>query len=65
MGDRPSALDGVAARERAFRRGVLDEDGLVATVQSTLAHVARADARGLCRAWLARQPPLVWVTARE
>ncbi|MCO5164975.1 MAG: reverse transcriptase/maturase family protein [Planctomycetes bacterium] len=51
---------GVAERERTFRRGDLDEAGLAASVQSTLAHVARVDARGLRRAWLARQPPVVW-----
>jgi RNA-directed DNA polymerase len=51
---------GVAARERLFRRGALDEGALAASVQSTLAHVGRADSRGLRRAWLAREPPIVW-----
>lgn len=51
---------GVAAREREYRRGRLDEATLAASVQSTLAHLDRADTRAQRRAWLARQPPVVW-----
>jgi hypothetical protein len=47
-------------RERAFRRGQLDEAGLQACAVSALAHTDRAASQGLRRAALAREPPVVW-----
>jgi hypothetical protein len=47
-------------REREFRRGRLSEEQLQASGESFLAHLRRADSLALRRAYLAREPPVVW-----
>ena len=51
---------GVKARERAYRRGWLDEAALSAAGQSVVAHLERGRTAALRRVWVARSPPVVW-----